>query len=55
LILWPGFSRFLLGLSRNSRRKPTPKIAPIAICVELTGKPNVVAINTVIADANATQ
>tara|TARA_B100001123_G_C15233705_1_gene996224 strand:- start:222 stop:344 length:123 start_codon:yes stop_codon:yes gene_type:complete len=38
-----------------SRKNPTPKIAPMAMCVELTGSPSVVAINTVIADAKATQ
>ncbi len=32
-----------------------PKIAPIAMWVELTGNPNVVAIRTVIADDKATQ
>ena len=45
----------LEGFSRNSLKKPIPKIAPMAIWVELTGNPNVVAIKTVIADDNATQ
>ena len=45
----------LEGFSRNSLKKPIPKIAPMAIWVELTGNPSVVAIKTVIADDNATQ
>ena len=46
---------FLSGFSLNSLKKPIPKIAPIAICVELTGNPKVVAIRTVIAEDKATQ
>ena len=38
-----------------SRRKPTPKIPPTAICVELTGRPNLEAMITVMAAATATQ
>ena len=48
-------SLVFLGFSIYSLKKPTPKIAPIAICVELTGSPKVVAIRTVIADDKATQ
>jgi len=46
---------FLSGFSLYSLKKPIPKIAPMAICVELTGKPKVVAIRTVIAEDKATQ
>ena len=55
LILCAGRNLFLFGFSINSRKNPIPKIAPIAICVELTGSPRVVAIKTVIAEAIATQ
>jgi hypothetical protein len=38
------FSTYVLSFPfiflRNSLRKPTPNIPQIAICVELTGKPN---------------
>ena len=53
--LWPGLIFCLFGFSKNSRKNPIPNIEPIAICVELTGSPNVVAIKTVIADDIATQ
>ena len=46
---------FLTGFSLNSLKKPIPKIAPMAIWVELTGNPKVVAIKTVIAEDKATQ
>ena len=53
--LCPGFIFCLFGFSKNSLRNPIPNIEPIAICVELTGNPSVVAIKTVIADEMATQ
>jgi len=46
---------FLSGFSLNSLKKPIPNIAPIAIWVELTGNPKVVAIRTVMAEDKATQ
>jgi len=53
--LWPGRLFRLFGFSMYSRKKPTPKTAPTAMCVELTGSPMVVAMRTVIAADNATQ
>ena len=38
-----------------SLKKPTPKIAPTAICVELTGRANQEATITVMAAERATQ
>ena len=56
-VVWWGFSLLIevFLLANNSRKKPTPKTAPTAICVELTGRPNVDAIITVMAAESAIQ
>lgn len=45
--------RLLLFEMKYSLKKPTPNTAPIAMCVELTGKPRADAMMTVIAVAKA--